>query len=70
MPKSSPSLIDKFDLEETHQLLTGSQAIVRLMLMQHARDRARRTEHRRLCHRLSRLADRRPGRRLPARAIC
>ncbi len=39
MPKSSPSLIDKFDLEETHQLLTGSQAIVRLMLMQHERDR-------------------------------
>ena len=39
MPKSSPSLIDKFDLDETHQLLTGSQAIVRLMLMQHARDK-------------------------------
>ncbi|MGH3627493.1 MAG: indolepyruvate ferredoxin oxidoreductase family protein, partial [Sciscionella sp.] len=39
MAKSSPSLNDKFDLDETHQLLTGSQAIVRLTLMQHARDK-------------------------------
>ncbi|MGE5511690.1 MAG: indolepyruvate ferredoxin oxidoreductase family protein [Bacteroidota bacterium] len=39
MPKSSPSLNDKFDLDETHQLLNGSQAIVRLTLMQHERDR-------------------------------
>ena len=40
MPKSAPSLNDKFDLGETHQLLTGSQAIVRLTLMQRARDTA------------------------------
>ena len=31
MVKSSPSLDDKFDLTETHQILNGSQAIVRLM---------------------------------------
>ena len=39
MVKSSPSLDDKFDLDETHQILNGSQAIIRLMLMQHERDR-------------------------------
>ena len=39
MVKSSPSLNDKFDLDETHQILNGSQAIVRLMLMQRERDR-------------------------------
>jgi indolepyruvate ferredoxin oxidoreductase len=39
MAKSSPSLNDKFDLEETHQLLNGAQAVVRLTLMQHARDK-------------------------------
>ncbi len=39
MVKSSPSLDDKFDLAQTHQILNGSQAIVRLMLMQHERDR-------------------------------
>ncbi len=39
MVKSSPSLDDKFDLAETHQILNGSQAIVRLMLMQKERDR-------------------------------
>ncbi|MGE0767336.1 MAG: indolepyruvate ferredoxin oxidoreductase family protein [Hyphomicrobiaceae bacterium] len=39
MVKSSPSLEDKFDLTETHQILNGSQAIVRLMLMQKERDR-------------------------------
>ena len=39
MAKSSPSLNDKFDLEETHQILNGSQAIVRLVLMQQERDR-------------------------------
>jgi indolepyruvate ferredoxin oxidoreductase len=39
MAKSSPSLDDKFDLTETHQILNGSQAIVRLMLMQKERDR-------------------------------
>ncbi|MGE0700607.1 MAG: indolepyruvate ferredoxin oxidoreductase family protein [Hyphomicrobiaceae bacterium] len=39
MVKSSPSLEDKFDLAETHQILNGSQAIVRLMLMQKERDR-------------------------------
>ncbi|MFV0297179.1 MAG: indolepyruvate ferredoxin oxidoreductase family protein [Hyphomicrobiaceae bacterium] len=39
MVKSSPSLNDKFDLDETHQILNGAQAIVRLMLMQRERDR-------------------------------
>jgi indolepyruvate ferredoxin oxidoreductase len=39
MPKSSPTLDDKFDLDESHQILNGSQAIVRLVLMQHERDR-------------------------------
>ena len=39
MVKSSPTLDDKFDLDETHQILNGSQAIIRLVLMQHERDR-------------------------------
>lgn len=34
------SLSDKYDLAETRQLLTGTQAIVRLALMQKERDRA------------------------------
>jgi indolepyruvate ferredoxin oxidoreductase len=38
MVKSAPSLNDKFDLDVTHQLLTGTQAVVRLALMQRARD--------------------------------
>jgi indolepyruvate ferredoxin oxidoreductase len=38
MPKASVSLSDKFDLDLKHQLLTGTQAVVRLMLMQRARD--------------------------------
>ena len=38
MPKHTVSLDDKYDLDETHQLLTGTQAIVRLMLTQRARD--------------------------------
>jgi len=38
MAKSGPSLSDKFDLDITHQLLTGTQAIVRLALMQRVRD--------------------------------
>ncbi len=39
MVKSTPTLDDKFDLGETHQILNGSQAIIRLVLMQHERDR-------------------------------
>ncbi|MEQ1649614.1 MAG: indolepyruvate ferredoxin oxidoreductase family protein [Hyphomicrobiaceae bacterium] len=39
MAKSTPSLSDKFDLDLTHQLLTGTQAVVRLTLMQHMRDK-------------------------------
>ena len=39
MPKSTPSLSDKYDLDVTHQILNGSQAIVRLVLMQHERDK-------------------------------
>ncbi len=38
MPKRTVSLSDKFDLAETRQILTGTQAVVRLALMQHARD--------------------------------
>ncbi|MEM7749765.1 MAG: indolepyruvate ferredoxin oxidoreductase family protein, partial [Pseudomonadota bacterium] len=39
MPKRVASLDSKFDLQDTHQILTGSQAIVRLLLMQKERDR-------------------------------
>src|SRR5262245_15653738 len=38
MPKHAVSLDDKYALDETHQILTGTQAIVRLMLTQRARD--------------------------------
>ena len=38
MPKNTVSLDDKYALDETRQLLTGTQAIVRLMLTQRARD--------------------------------
>ena len=38
MAKHAHSLAEKFDLAEPRQLLTGTQAIVRLMLMQRARD--------------------------------
>ena len=34
------ALADRFDLERRHVLLNGTQALVRLMLMQKARDRA------------------------------
>ncbi|MCB1505675.1 MAG: indolepyruvate ferredoxin oxidoreductase family protein [Hyphomicrobiaceae bacterium] len=36
----TPRLTEKFDLSKPHQLLNGMQAIVRLVLMQKARDRA------------------------------
>jgi indolepyruvate ferredoxin oxidoreductase len=38
MPKNTVSLDDKYALDETRQILTGTQAIVRLMLTQRARD--------------------------------
>ncbi|TRW95182.1 indolepyruvate ferredoxin oxidoreductase family protein [Paracoccus sp. M683] len=38
MSKQEFSLADRFDLEKRHVLLNGTQALVRLMLMQHARD--------------------------------
>jgi indolepyruvate ferredoxin oxidoreductase len=38
MPKHTASLDDKYSLDESRQLLTGTQAIVRLMLVQRARD--------------------------------
>src|ERR1044072_4336749 len=38
MPKHAVSLDDKYALDESRQLLTGTQAIVRLMLTQRARD--------------------------------
>ena len=40
MAKTARTLDEKFDLAEPRQLLTGTQAIVRLLLMQKARDRA------------------------------
>ncbi|WP_299905646.1 indolepyruvate ferredoxin oxidoreductase family protein [uncultured Paracoccus sp.] len=40
MSKQEFSLSDRFDLEKRHVLLNGTQALVRLMLMQHARDEA------------------------------
>ncbi|MEQ1711427.1 MAG: indolepyruvate ferredoxin oxidoreductase family protein, partial [Hyphomicrobium sp.] len=40
MSKRQASLSDKFELGEARQLLSGTQAIVRLCLMQRARDRA------------------------------
>ena len=40
MAKHAHTLDEKFDLTVPRQLLTGTQAIVRLMLMQKARDRA------------------------------
>ncbi len=40
MAKHAHTLDEKFDLAVDRQLLTGTQAIVRLMLMQKARDRA------------------------------
>jgi indolepyruvate ferredoxin oxidoreductase len=40
MVKHVVSLQDKFNLSETNQILTGTQAVVRLLLMQKARDRA------------------------------
>jgi indolepyruvate ferredoxin oxidoreductase len=39
MPKRTTSLGEKFDLGEARQILTGTQAIVRLALMQKQRDR-------------------------------
>ncbi len=39
MSTSAPSLADKFDLAVDRVLLTGAQAAVRLLLMQHERDR-------------------------------
>ena len=40
MTRHEISLADKFDLEKSPVLLNGTQALVRLMLMQKARDRA------------------------------
>ncbi|SNT72590.1 indolepyruvate ferredoxin oxidoreductase family protein [Paracoccus seriniphilus] len=40
MSKQEFSLADRFDLTKTHVLLNGTQALVRLMLMQAARDKA------------------------------
>ena len=39
MVKHVVSLQDKFNLSETRQILTGTQAVVRLLLMQKDRDR-------------------------------
>ncbi len=40
MSKQDFSLADRFDLSKSHVLLNGTQALVRLMLMQAARDKA------------------------------
>lgn len=40
MSKQEFSLADRFDLSKSHVLLNGTQALVRLMLMQAARDKA------------------------------
>ena len=40
MTLKSVKLDDKFDLSKSHAFMTGTQAIVRLTLMQHARDKA------------------------------
>ena len=40
MSGHSVSLHDKYDLSQDTVLLNGTQALVRLMLMQHARDKA------------------------------
>ncbi|WP_372801989.1 indolepyruvate ferredoxin oxidoreductase family protein [Paracoccus seriniphilus] len=40
MSKQEFSLADRFDLTKTHVLLNGTQALVRLMLMQAARDKS------------------------------
>ncbi len=61
------SLDDKYDLSKPLVFLSGTQAIVRLTLMQKERDRAGGEEHCRLCHRLSRLA---LGRARPAVHAC
>ncbi len=50
------SLDDKFTLERGRAFMTGTQALVRLPMLQRERDAERRPEHRRLHHRLPRLA--------------
>ena len=35
----SVSLADKYDIEKKHVFMTGTQAVIRMMLMQHARDK-------------------------------
>ena len=40
MSKQQISLSDRFDLDKSPVLLNGTQALVRLMLMQSARDKA------------------------------
>ena len=54
------TLDDKYDLAKDRVFITGTQAVIRMLLMQRERDRLRRAEHRRLRLRLSRLAARRP----------
>ena len=52
--------LDKYTLERGRVYLTGTQALVRLPMLQRQRDVAGRPQHRRLHLRLSRLAARRP----------
>ena len=53
------ALSDRFDLSKSPVLLNGTQALVRLMLSQKARDTAAGPQHGGLCHRLSRFSARR-----------
>ena len=57
-PLDHVTLDDKYTLDSGRVYLTGVQALVRLPLMQRAARRRRRAQHRRLHHRLSRLAAR------------
>jgi indolepyruvate ferredoxin oxidoreductase len=54
--ESSVTLDDKYTLERGRAFITGTQALIRLPMLQRERDLKRRPEHRRLHHRLPRLA--------------
>ena len=55
----SVTLDDKYTLERGRAYMSGTQALVRLPMLQQERDSGRRPQHRRLHLRLSRLAARR-----------
>ena len=53
------TLDDKYTLDQGRAYMNGTQALVRLLMLQHERDHARRPQHRGLRVRLPRLAARR-----------